>query len=115
MGGGGDMVIASEGNTVTITTTMTGRDGTSRQRVQTIIADGEEHVEETQRRSTTTVAEWKDGVLHVTQTMGFGDRTMTTTSTYTLTGNGQVLEVVTERPGFQGGGTITTKLVYDKK
>ncbi len=114
MGGGGDMTITTEGNSISITRTFQGREGPM-ERVETYICDGEKHTQETGRGSSEYTAEWKDGVLHVSATMGFGDRTFTTTSTYTLKEEGKVLEVVSQMPGFQGGGTRTQTMVYDKK
>ncbi len=73
MGGGAaaSMAVKHEGNTLTITTTMQGRDGQSMERVQEYITDGEPHSVEGGRMPTTNTATWKDGKLAVVSTVTF--------------------------------------------
>ncbi len=126
-GGGGrmmgspaaSMTIAQTGNKITITTQRAGRDGTTREMVEEINADGQAHTVEGARGGpTTTTASWKDGKLVVVSKSSFsrggGEPVeMTTTTTYSLAGGKLVVE--TTRPGMQGGAATTTKAVYDKK
>ncbi len=113
--GGGDMTIAQQGNSITITTTRQGREGPTQQ-ATTYTIDGQNHEVSTGRGTSTAKAEWKDGSLVITNTRSMGDRgEFTTTETYTLKENGRVLEVSSQMPGRQGGSPTAIKRVYDKK
>jgi hypothetical protein len=110
-----EMTIKHEGNKLTITTTRTGRDGNPMEQVQEYTTDGKPVTTESQRGSSTVTATWTSGKLVIKTTRpGFqGGGEMTTTATYSMSGGKLVVETVI--PGFQGGGERTTKAVYDKK
>ncbi len=121
-GGGGrmmggpaaSMTIAQTGDKITITTQRAGRDGSTREMVEEINADGQAHTTEGARGGpTTTTASWKDGKLVVTSERSFQDRTMTTTTTYSLQNGKLVME--SQMPNMREGGTTSIKAVYDKK
>lgn len=119
MGGGAapSMTITQSGSKITITTQMTGRDGSTREMVNEITADGQPHTTESQRGPSTVTATWTGGKLVVVSKSSFsrggGEPVeMTTTTTYSLQ-NGKLV-VESQRPGREGDMT-TTKAVYDKK
>ena len=113
------MSIKHDATKLTITTTMTGRDGNPVERVTEYTTDGKPVTTESQRGGpTTTTATWTSGKLVVVTkssfAMGGGEPVeRITTITYSLAGGKLVMETV--RPGMQGGAAMTTKAVYDKK
>ena len=110
------MVIKHEGNTVTITTTRQGRDGQSQEIVEEYITDGEAHSVEGGRMPTKNTATWKDGKLAVVSTVTFDRQGQTgefTTNIIFSMADGKLV-VERTRSGMGGGGSTTTKAVYDK-
>jgi hypothetical protein len=116
-GGGASatMSIKQDANKLTVTTQRAGRDGTVTDVVTEYILDGKPVTTESQRGSSTVTATWTSGKLVIKTTRpGFqGGGEMTTTATYSLAGGKLVVETV--MPGMQGGAARTIKAVYDKK
>ena len=100
---GGEISIKQEGETITITRQVRGRDGQTRSMDTVIIADGKPHEQSMGRMTTTVTASWKEGKLVVDTAMpaGRGGRGGgTRTETYTLRNNGTLLLIdSTDRQG----------------
>ncbi|MFC1529787.1 hypothetical protein ACFL6R_03615 [Gemmatimonadota bacterium] len=116
-GGGGfapaQLTITQKENEVTIARPetgggrMMGGGGT-----QVITVDGEPHEVETGRGTSTVTASWKEGKLVVVTEISFGDRgEMVTTTTYSLSEDGQKLIQAVEMDTPMGA--ISSKLVFD--
>lgn len=101
-GGGTEIVIKQEGDTITITRQMRTREGT-RSMDEVIVADGQPHEQSMGRGTVTVTASWQEGKLVVERTMpsrrGQGSAT-TSTTTYTVRNDGQLLLIdSTDRQG----------------
>jgi hypothetical protein len=111
--GGGDMVIKVEGEKILITSQRPGRQGMT-EVTQTFIPDGKPHTVGEGRMAGEGVANWKDGKLVVVISRETQRGSFSTTSSYALAADG-TLVVEQEFGGMGGGGTMTVKMVYDKK
>jgi Tol biopolymer transport system component len=100
---------------LSVTRTRTGQDGTSTTTVTKYTLDGKESVNTNPRGESKSVATWSaDGkTLTVVTTSTFGERTMTSSETWTLT-DPKTLTITTTRKNQEGVDQVT-KRVYDKK
>jgi hypothetical protein len=116
--GGGDFTAKQEGNILTVTRTMSGRDGSSNTVTSTYTLDGKESVNSSGMGESKSVAKWSaDGkvlTITTTRTMSRGGESMTMTSTevWSLT-DPTTLQIDMTRS--TPGGDRKTKSVYTKK
>ncbi|MBN2415664.1 hypothetical protein JXO52_07470 [bacterium] len=116
-GGGGPMVVEMKDNTMTVTTTRTGRDGEEMTTVMTYTLDGKECENESGRGSSVSTAVWsKDGksiTINTETHMSFGDREMTMNSEEVWSMDGAALKIKSVRSTPRGDMESTR--VYDKE
>jgi hypothetical protein len=119
-GGGGfpdQMVITHEGSKITLKwTQQMGRSG-SQEVTQTFTTDGKPTENESPMGKSTVKSEWKNGMLIVTESRNSEaagqTRTQTTTTTYTLGGDGKSLLRFVDM-GMRGGQLVSANIVYTK-
>ncbi len=114
MGGGGNFVATQEANLLTVERTRQGQDGQPQKIISKYTLDGKESVNTTQRGESKSTATWSaDGkTLTIKTTRTFGERTMTSSETWSLVSPTQLSIVNTM--STQNGERKTT-MVYDKK
>jgi len=116
--GGGDFTAKQAGNTLTVTRTFEGRDGSSNTMTSSYTLDGKESVNTSGMGESKSVARWSaDGkvlTITTTRTMSRGSesRTMTSTEVWSLT-DPKTLQI--ERTMPSPDGERKTKSVYTKK
>lgn len=113
-----ELVIKQEKNTFNLDRTRAGRDGELRTRSETVIADGKEHKEEGENRTTTAVASWteKGTKLTIKYDIEFQRQgetfTMKRTEVWTMDQGGKVLTIQSDSSSQRGETSVT--LVYEK-
>jgi len=114
------MVVTQDANTLTVESTMTGRDGEEMKTSAKYTLDGkvsENPMFNTTRKSTVTWSADKSSMIiasTMTFDMGGETREMKSTDTWKLTEGGKVLQIESVRPG-RDGGEMKTMAAYDKK
>ena len=113
-----ELSVKQDGATLSLDRTRASRDGEMRTRSETVTADGEEHKDEGENRTTTTVATWSgDGkALTIKYDIEFERQgetfTMKRTEVWSMDKSGKVLTIQSDSSSQRGDSSVT--LVYDK-
>ena len=114
------MVVTQDANTLTVESTMPGRDGAEMKTSAKYTLDGkvsENPMFNSTRKSTVTWSADKSSLIiasTMTLDMGGETREMKSTETWKLSEGGKLLSVESVRPG-RDGGEMKTMAAYDKK
>jgi hypothetical protein len=114
------MVVAQDANTLSVESTMPGRDGEEMKTSAKYTLDGkvsENPMFNTTRKSTVTWSADKSSLIiasTMTLDMGGETREMKSTETWKLSEGGKLLSIESVRPG-RDGGEMKTTAAYDKK
>ena len=110
------ITVKQEGKTITIERTRTGRDGQERTTSQMLTMDGKENINETENRSSTSVATWSGdkSTLTIKSNMEFTRQgetfEMKNTQIWTLEEDGKILKIQSDSSSSRGDRSVT--LVY---
>ncbi len=113
-----ELSVKQDGAAISLDRIRANRDGEMRTRSETLTADGKEHKDEGENRTTTSVATWSnDGKsLTIKYDIEFERQgetfTMKRTEVWTLDKSGKILTIQSDSSSQRGDSSVT--LVYDK-